>query len=156
MRRYKQSEKGKAKEKEYRNTEKSKIYRREYKRTDNYRVWERENSKKKYENNLQYKLTKQLRVRLNIIFKDYKAEKKASFVELLGCDIKYFFKFKENKFEEGMTLENHGFETWHIDHIIPIKEFYLTDLEEQKKFFHCTNLQPLWAKENLKKGTKIL
>ncbi len=62
----------------------------------------------------------------------------------------------EKQFKEGMTWENHGLYGWHIDHIIPCASFDLTDLEQQKKCFHYTNLQPLWAKENLIKGVKIL
>jgi len=53
-----------------------------------------------------------------------------------------------------MTKENHGF--WHIDHIIPCASFNLKDPKQQTKCFHYTNLQPLWAKENLSKGAKIL
>jgi hypothetical protein len=51
-----------------------------------------------------------------------------------------------------MTWENHG--SWHIDHRIPICSFDLKEEEEQKKCFHYTNLQPLWAAENLSKGGK--
>jgi hypothetical protein len=45
---------------------------------------------------------------------------------------------------------------WHVDHIIPCSSFDLTDSEQQKKCFHYTNLQPLWAIDNLKKSNKIL
>ena len=44
---------------------------------------------------------------------------------------------------------------WHIDHIKPCKSFDLTKSDEQKKCFHYTNLQPLWALDNIKKGAKI-
>ena len=60
-----------------------------------------------------------------------------------------------SSFKTGMTRENHG-KVWHIDHIIPCASFDLTDPDQQKKCFHYTNLQPLWAKENLIKGVKIL
>ena len=60
--------------------------------------------------------------------------------------------YLEGKFTEGMTWENHG--KWHIDHIKPCCSFNLEDEEEQKKCFHYTNLQPLWATDNLVKSGK--
>jgi hypothetical protein len=61
-----------------------------------------------------------------------------------------------------MTWENYGnpngnhSDCWHIDHIIPCARFNLVDLEQQKLCFHYTNLQPLWAKDNLSKADKII
>jgi hypothetical protein len=43
---------------------------------------------------------------------------------------------------------------WHIDHIVPCESFDLTDPAQQGQCFHFSNLQPLWARENLRKGTK--
>jgi hypothetical protein len=53
-----------------------------------------------------------------------------------------------------MTWENHGRYGWHIDHIRPCASFDLADPEQQRKCFHYTNLQPLWASENMRKGDK--
>lgn len=75
---------------------------------------------------------------------------------LLGCNWRTAREHIESLWEEGMTWENHGLYGWHIDHIIPCAAFDLTKEEEQKKCFHYTNLQPLWAKENLRKGCSIL
>ena len=74
--------------------------------------------------------------------------------ELIGTTIPELQKHLERQFKSGMTWENYG--KWHVDHILPLASFDLTKSEEQEKAFHYTNLQPLWAKENLSKHNKIL
>jgi len=76
--------------------------------------------------------------------------KSGSWKTLLGCSIEFCKLHLESKFLEGMSWENHG--TWHIDHIRPISSF---PIEELYKAFHYTNLQPLWAIDNLTKGAKF-
>jgi hypothetical protein len=76
--------------------------------------------------------------------------------ELLGCSIEEFKKHLKSQFKNGMSWENYGLYGWHVDHIIPCKNFDLSKPNEQKKCFHYTNLQPLWAKDNYKKNTRIL
>jgi hypothetical protein len=51
-----------------------------------------------------------------------------------------------------MSWENYG--KWHIDHIIPCSSFNLSLPEEQRNCFHYSNLQPLWAKDNIFKANK--
>ena len=75
--------------------------------------------------------------------------------ELLGCSIEYLRHYLENQFTEGMTWENYGKNGWHIDHIIPLDYFDITDSEQQKRAWHYTNLRPLWAIDNLRKNNKI-
>ena len=53
-----------------------------------------------------------------------------------------------------MSWDNHGYDGWHVDHIRPCASFDLTDEEQVRKCFHYTNLQPLWAKDNLRKGSE--
>ena len=63
--------------------------------------------------------------------------------------------YLEERFTEGMSRHNYG--EWHIDHIRPKASFDFTgpDMEEQLHIaWHYTNLQPLWARDNLSKGTK--
>ena len=99
------------------------------------------------------KLANRIRAR---IYKSLKMNRKcASSMELLGCDIDFLKKHLESMFKDGMTWDNHGCDGWHIDHIIPCASFDLSDPEEQKKCFHYTNLQPLWAHENFSKNAKL-
>lgn len=99
-----------------------------------------------------HKAKKNLRRRILHVLKNN--TKSASTIELLGCSIEEFMIYMENKFLDGMSWDNHGVHGWHIDHIKPCASFDLTDPEQQKKCFNYTNLQPLWAKDNLKKSNK--
>ena len=80
--------------------------------------------------------------------------KSANTMTLLGIpNIDFLWNHLEKLFKPGMTRENHG--KWHLDHIKPCSSFDLTKPEEQAECFHYTNLQPLWASENLSKGNRI-
>jgi hypothetical protein len=76
-------------------------------------------------------------------------------LELIGCSALDLRKYLEQKFKSGMTWSNYGLQGWEVDHIIPCDSFDLTKIEEQKKCFHYTNLQPLWVGENRRKSCKI-
>lgn len=71
---------------------------------------------------------------------------------MIGCSIAELRAHLESKFQAGMTWANYG--EWHIDHERPVASFDLRDPEQQRQCFHFTNLQPLWADENNKKGAK--
>lgn len=60
----------------------------------------------------------------------------------------------ESKFVEDMTWDNYGVKGWHIDHIIPDSWFNYDSFkhEDFKNSWSLNNLQPLWAKDNLKKN----
>lgn len=73
--------------------------------------------------------------------------------DLLGCTPEKFKKHIESMFKPGMSWKKRYL--IHIDHIRPCSSFDLSKPEEQAKCFHYTNLQPLWAHENLFKGAKI-
>jgi hypothetical protein len=80
--------------------------------------------------------------------------KSTSTIELLGCTVPELREHLEEQFLPGMSWENYTLAGWHIDHIRPCASFDLTDPEQQRQCFHFTNLQPLWAKDNLVKGDK--
>jgi len=119
-----------------------------------YRKKHREKITKKYlerrKKDPAFKILTILRGRIRQALKGY--NKSDLTVKLLGCNIKEFWIHLEKKFTKGMTRENHG--EWHVDHIIPCASFDLSKPEEQAKCFHYTNLQPLWAMDNLKKGDR--
>lgn len=99
-----------------------------------------------------FKIKRNLRRRLHHVIKDgYKSD---STMNLLGCSFEEFKTYIESKFLPGMTWDNYGLgdSRWHLDHIRPCCDFNLLDAEEQRKCFHYTNVQPLWQKDNLKKG----
>ena len=73
---------------------------------------------------------------------------------LVGTTIKKLIKHLESQFIDGMSWDNYGLHGWHIDHIKPCASFDLTCEDQQKECFHYTNLQPLWAEDNLKKGDR--
>lgn len=101
-----------------------------------------------------FKMASVLRNRINQALKGSK--KADTTFELIGCSIEELKKHLESQFQLGMNWGNHCRGGWHIDHIIPCATFDLTQESEQRKCFHYTNLKPLWAKENLKKGNKII
>jgi hypothetical protein len=101
---------------------------------------------------INFKLRKTIRARIRLALKNDK--KRSKTLKLLGVNnIITAKKHLEKLFKPRMTWKNHG--KWHIDHIIPCSSFDLTKASEQRECFHYTNLQPLWASENLAKGSKI-
>jgi hypothetical protein len=116
--------------------------------------YSREYNRNKYQQDKHYKLKMNIKSRINLLLKKQHAKKSNRTLELLGCDLETLMIHLESKFSEGMSWENHGLYGWHIDHIIPCSHFDLTDFEQQKRCFHYTNLQPLWAKDNLVKSDK--
>lgn len=127
--------------KEWRSKNKEKM--REYNKN-----WFRERFKK----DPSFKIAWAVRIRVVKVLKRLNTSKSNSTLNLIGCSREDLLNHLSSKFSEGMTIENHGL--WHIDHIRPLSSFDLTDHEEQKKAFHYTNLQPLWAIDNIKKSDK--
>ena len=78
--------------------------------------------------------------------------KSARTLELLGCTGAEAVAHIERQFKNGMSWSNRA--EWHIDHIRPLVSFDLNDPAQQRQAFHYTNLQPLWARENRRKGAK--
>ena len=112
----------------------------------------RNHERNRYATDLDYKLTKCLRARLNAIVSRGMGAKTGSTFDLLACSLDELRTHLEVQFTDEMTWENFG--EWHIDHIRPCASFELKDPKQQRECFHFTNLQPLWAEDNLRKSDK--
>jgi hypothetical protein len=117
---------------------------------DQYRETARKNAVARRAVDIDFRLKDVLRKRMrNALLGHSKAEKTMG---LLGCSMDELKAHLASQFRNGMDWSNYGKNGWHIDHIKPCCSFDLTVGEEQRKCFHFTNLQPLWAKENWMKG----
>ena len=105
---------------------------------------------KRYHTDLNFKLRSLISRRVRRALKSI--NKSARTMELIGCTINELWIHLESKFKPGMRRDNHGL--WHIDHIKACSKFNLTDPAQQRECFHWSNLQPLWARENLSKGVR--
>lgn len=105
-------------------------------------------NKKRKKEDLLFRLSFDMRNSLNRYLK-YRSKKT---FEIVGCDPQFLKEHLENQFIDSMGWDNRG--EWHIDHIIPLSSAKTED--ELYKLCRYTNLQPLWAEDNLKKSNKIL
>ncbi len=78
--------------------------------------------------------------------------KKNKTFDIVGLEPKDLKVYLEKKFEKNMNWENYG--EWHIDHIIPLSS--AKSEEQPYDLCYYTNLQPLWKRDNLIKGNKII
>jgi len=144
----------KEKDKEYRikNWDKKKIYNAEWKRK-NYKDM-KENPYRKLEF-AEYKVKTNTSRRIREMLGQKKSERTMHYV---GCSLEEFRKHLETKFLQNMSWDNYGetveknkIDAWQIDHIIPCTAFDLNNKLEVRACFHYTNLQPLWAADNIQK-----
>ena len=98
-----------------------------------------------------FKAKQNLRKRINDAYKASFWTKKSRNQQVLGCDYDTAFKHIESQFKDGMTWDNYG--EWHIDHIVPLCS--ANSVFELEILCHYTNLQPLWAAENISKGGSL-
>ena len=112
-----------------------------------------EYNNKRYHEDPYFRAVFLIRCRIGKVLRERNIGKQDKTYDLLGCSKEEFTKYFEAKFTEDMSWEKVGKDI-HLDHIKPCCSFDLTQEEEQKKCFHYTNLQPLWAQDNLSKGGK--
>lgn len=103
--------------------------------------------------NPDFKIACNLRSRMSTLLRRCKTPKSSSMLKLLGCSLEQLKEHLESQFLIGMSWDTYG--SWHIDHIRPCASFDLSKPEQQATCFHYSNLQPLWASDNLKKNKKL-
>lgn len=101
-----------------------------------------------------FKIHTNIRSRVAAMISRIKTYRTGSIENMFGCSRDHLINHFESKFTANMSWENYG-SYWHVDHIIPISSFDLTDPEQCKKANHWTNLQPLEASKNIAKSNTI-
>lgn len=122
------------------------------KNKDKVRIYANQYKKERKKIDSLFKLSTNIRTLISNCIKRQGYTKKSSAYKILGCSFEYFKIHIESQFKEGMNWNNIG--EWHIDHIHPVS--LATDEDHLIKLNHYTNLQPLWAIDNIKKSNKIL
>jgi hypothetical protein len=133
------------------NKEKIKNYNRQWRQNNKGHI--NNYMKNKRKNDLHFHLISIVRCRLNEFLRIRKITKRNNTINIVGCSPEYLKVHIESLFTEGMSWELLG-QHIHIDHKIPLSS--AKNKEEIYKLCHYTNLQPLWAFDNLSKSNKIL
>lgn len=133
--------------------EKAKIYFQENKKhiIEKRREYKKIYRGKRRKTDVLFVLVENMRSRIrNVLVRN---KKSSTTIKLLGCTKEEFKKHIESKFTKEMSWDK--LHLIHIDHIRPCASFDLSDPGQQNICFHYTNLQPLWAIDNIKKGAKV-
>ena len=134
------------------NKEKQSEYAKEYyqENKEHYAEYQTE----RYHSEPDFKLAKIIRSFCFRVTNAVKEDKELRSLEYLGCSLAEFKAHIESQWQEGMTWENHSMHGWHIDHIKPL-DWFIKNSDDPWQANHYTNLQPLWAEENLSKSNKF-
>lgn len=127
-------------------------YHKEYLRDNKEKIVKNRRSREKLRRKTDplFKLKNNYRNRLYDYYRGTNRSKRSE--EIIGLSWTKFKKYIEAKFLQGMTWDNYG--EWHIDHIIPLCSASSND--QLEKLFHYSNCQPLWGRDNISKGGKII
>ncbi len=120
-------------------------------RTPAYRKWQRDYKALKLATNPLYNLASRSRIRIRKVVRERRIPKTGKTVDMLGCTWDVLKAHLESLFLPGMSWDNNT--QWHIDHRTPLASAVTP--EDLVRLCHYTNLQPLWAADNLRKGSKL-
>lgn len=109
--------------------------------------------KKRLSHDTEFKFKDNFRARMCTILKGFRLPRE--YEQYFSCSITEVLQHISNQWTEGMSWDNWTVKGWHIDHIKPLALFNMRIEADRYTAWHYTNLQPLWAKDNLSKGSKI-
>ncbi len=134
-------------------TEETKERLRQYNKTDEARLGRRKYQRLRRKTDPRYRLNESIRGGIRLSLKDGKNGH--HWEDCVGYTLDELATHLECQFEEGMDWDNYG--DWHIDHRVPISAFNFTNIEhiDFKRCWALSNLQPLWAGDNIRKRAKI-
>ncbi|MDA7807543.1 hypothetical protein N8947_00620 [Candidatus Pelagibacter sp.] len=160
IKKYSQSDKFKNSQKKYMQTDKGIAGRTRHQKTDKYKNSKNKNARERRKTDPIYSLVNNVRARLGNFLRVRNMVKTNRTFKMVGCTPEFLKKHLEKQFyphpttNEKMTWKNHSKYGWHVDHKLPM-DLAVTS-EDVVELSHYTNLQPMWATENLKKGNKII
>jgi hypothetical protein len=147
---YRDPESNKIRCKKYRELNPDKI-RKSIKEWKENNVEKTKSYKLKYKQSSKSKMTESVRLRIKKYLLIKNITKKNTTFAIIGCTPNELKIHLESQFTTGMSWDNYGLYGWHIDHKVPLSS--AKSEEELLNLCHFSNLQPLWAKDNLKKGS---
>jgi hypothetical protein len=168
-RRNRNKEKYRAREKQYEEKnkehleEKAKLYRERNKEKikATQQKYYQKNKEKTFERNQKWwekakldpihALARRVRDRTRECFRLKRIPKSQNTMSMLGCTWEELKNHIESLFTDGMCWER--LSEIHLDHIIPLSS--AKNEEDLIKLAHYTNLQPLWASDNISKGNRL-
>lgn len=130
------------------NREQKNAYQRDYYHLNKNLIFEKE--KDRYNNDINFRLSKIYRNRLTSYIKG-----ENNIMKYLKCDLVELKSFIEIQFTQDMSWENKG-TVWELDHVIPISKFNLENPKHIEICFHWCNLKPLYKLNNRKKSNKLI
>jgi hypothetical protein len=115
----------------------------------------REYRKNKNKTNVLAKAQCNMRRRFRAALKRNNQTKSDKMGTMIACTWPFFYKWIASQFTKEMNWENYG-TVWHIDHITPLSFFDVCNQAHMKQAWHYTNLSPLEAEANIRKGANII
>jgi len=150
---YKSLEKSRLAQKKYSQSLKGEMARRKYNQTSERKKAHREKDYREHHNNPKMKLNRSMHGGICCSLKGNKHSR--HWESLVSYTLEDLIKHLEKQFKGGMTWENYG--GWHLDHKVPKSVFNFSKPEhlDFRRCWSLSNLQPMWAKENISKSSKL-